>query len=186
MSDVPQEIVLDERLAGELRRRGIEVHAGDRVRLQLVSQQEQNDQEIAAWEAFVGGFTSEESDLAERSEDIPPSPLCFPDQRAVSPPATARAPSKQRSLVSPSVPGGHARTTWKPTPGDQAQKIPDQRRSLPRSAPPWMGGTPAGFRVRPISLASSRVADFPIRARQRMVTGYRVSPVRRTGRADDS
>jgi hypothetical protein len=70
MSDVPQEIVLDERLAGQLRRRGIQVHAGDRVRLQLVSKEEHNDQEIGAWDAFVGGFTSEEPDLAERSEDI--------------------------------------------------------------------------------------------------------------------
>jgi hypothetical protein len=66
MSDVTQELVLDERLAGELQRRGIEVRAGDRVRLQLVSKEEHDDQEIAAWDAFVGGFTSEESDLAER------------------------------------------------------------------------------------------------------------------------
>ena len=70
MSDVTQELVLDERLAGELRRRGFQVHAGDRVRLQLISKEEHNSHEIAALEAFVGSFTSEESDFAERSEDI--------------------------------------------------------------------------------------------------------------------
>ncbi len=84
MSDVTQELVLDERLAGELRRRGIQVHAGNRVRLQLVSKQEHDDHEIAAWEAFVGGFTSGESDLADRSEDILraelPRDLDYPDQ----------------------------------------------------------------------------------------------------------
>jgi hypothetical protein len=70
MSETLHDLVIDERLADELQRRSIPAHAGDRVRLQVVSEQERNNQEVSAWEAFVGSFTSRESDLAERSEDI--------------------------------------------------------------------------------------------------------------------
>jgi hypothetical protein len=69
-ADAPQELVVDGPLADELERRGVHVHAGDRVQLQLVHDQDRTDEQIAAWEAFVGSFTSNEPDLAERSEEI--------------------------------------------------------------------------------------------------------------------
>jgi hypothetical protein len=68
-ADAPQELVVDGALADELERRGVHVHAGDRVQLQLVPEQ-RTDEQIAAWEAFVGSFTSGDPDLAERSEEI--------------------------------------------------------------------------------------------------------------------
>ena len=46
------------------------VHAGDRVQLQHVPELERTDEQTAAWEAFVGSFTSGDPDLAERSEEI--------------------------------------------------------------------------------------------------------------------
>ena len=69
-ADAPQELVVDGPLADELERRGVHVHAGDRVQLQLVPELERTDEQAAAWEAFVGSFTSNEPDLAERSEGI--------------------------------------------------------------------------------------------------------------------
>jgi hypothetical protein len=69
-ADAPQELVVDGPLADELERRGVHVHAGDRVQLQLVPELERTDEQAAAWEAFVGSFTSNERDLAERSEEI--------------------------------------------------------------------------------------------------------------------
>jgi hypothetical protein len=69
MSD-SHELVLDEALADELTRRGVNVRAGDRVQLQLVSDQEGTSKRAAAWDAFVGSFTSADPDLAERSEEI--------------------------------------------------------------------------------------------------------------------
>jgi len=69
-ADAPQELVVDGPLADELERRGVHVHAGDRVQLQLVSEPERTDEQSAAWNAFVGSFTSNEPDLAERSEEI--------------------------------------------------------------------------------------------------------------------
>ena len=69
-ADAPQELVVDGPLADELERRGVHVHAGDRVQLQLVPELERTDEQVAAWEAFVGSFTSNEPDLAERSEEI--------------------------------------------------------------------------------------------------------------------
>jgi hypothetical protein len=69
-ADAPQELVVDGPLADELERRGVHVHAGDRVQLQLVPELERTDEQTAAWEAFVGSFTSNEPDLAERSEEI--------------------------------------------------------------------------------------------------------------------
>ena len=69
-ADAPQELVVDGPLADELERRGVHVHAGDRVQLQLVPELERTDEQAAAWEAFVGSFTSNEPDLAERSEEI--------------------------------------------------------------------------------------------------------------------
>jgi hypothetical protein len=57
-------------LADELVRRGVQVRIGDRVQLQLVRKQDQEDERTAAWDAFVGNFTSSEPDLAERTEEI--------------------------------------------------------------------------------------------------------------------
>jgi hypothetical protein len=69
-AEEPQELVVDGPLADELERRGVHLHAGDRVKLQLVHDQERTDEQTAAWEAFVGSFTSDEPDLAERTEEI--------------------------------------------------------------------------------------------------------------------
>ena len=69
-ADAPQELVVDGPLADELERRGVHVHAGDRVQLQLVPELERTDEQTAAWEAFVGSFTSGEPEFAERSEEI--------------------------------------------------------------------------------------------------------------------
>jgi hypothetical protein len=69
-ADAPQELVVDGPLASELERRGVHVNAGDRVQLQLVPELERTDEQTAAWEAFVGSFTSNEPDLAERTEEI--------------------------------------------------------------------------------------------------------------------
>jgi hypothetical protein len=63
MSDAPQEIVLDERLAAS------SGEEGSKCAPAIVFAYS-SFQEIAAWEAFVGSFTSEESDLAERSREI--------------------------------------------------------------------------------------------------------------------
>jgi hypothetical protein len=57
-------------LANELERRGVHVHAGDRVQLQLVPEPEPSEEQTAAWEAFVGSFTTGDPDFAERSEEI--------------------------------------------------------------------------------------------------------------------
>ena len=51
-------------------RRGVQVRIGDRVQLQLFRKQDQEDERTAAWDAFVGSFTSSEPDLAERTEEI--------------------------------------------------------------------------------------------------------------------
>ena len=64
-ADAPQELVVDGPLADELERRGVHVRAGDRVQLQLVPELERTDDQAAAWEVFVGSFTSDEPDLAE-------------------------------------------------------------------------------------------------------------------------
>ncbi len=69
-ADAPQEIVVDGALANELERRGVHVHAGDRVQLQLVRDHEPTSRRSAAWNDFVGRFTSRDPHLAERSEDI--------------------------------------------------------------------------------------------------------------------
>jgi hypothetical protein len=69
-ADAPQEIVVDGPLADELERRGVHVHAGDRVQLQLVPEPERSEEQTAAWEAFVGSFTTGDPDFAERSEEI--------------------------------------------------------------------------------------------------------------------
>ena len=69
-ADAPQELVVDGPLADELERRGVHVHAGDRVQLQLVPELEKTDEQTAAWDAFVGSFTSGDPDFAERSEEI--------------------------------------------------------------------------------------------------------------------
>jgi len=69
MSD-HDELVVDIVLADELVRRGVQVRIGDRVQLQLVRKQDQVDERTAAWDAFVGSFTSSEPDLAERTEEI--------------------------------------------------------------------------------------------------------------------
>ena len=69
MSD-HDELVVDIVLADELVRRGVQVRIGDRVQLQLVRKQDQEDERTAAWDAFVGSFTSSEPDLAERTEEI--------------------------------------------------------------------------------------------------------------------
>jgi hypothetical protein len=72
-ADTPQELVVDGPLASELERRGVHVHAGDRVQLQLVPEHErtdETDEQTAAWEAFVGSFTSGDPDFAEQSEEI--------------------------------------------------------------------------------------------------------------------
>jgi hypothetical protein len=70
VADAPQEIVVDGPLADELERRGVHVHAGDRVQVQLVPEPEGSDEQTAAWEAFVGSFTTEHPDFAERSEEM--------------------------------------------------------------------------------------------------------------------
>jgi hypothetical protein len=69
-AEEPQELVVDGPLADELERRGVHVHAGDRVQLQLVHDQERTGEQTAAWDAFVGSFTSGDPDFAERSEEI--------------------------------------------------------------------------------------------------------------------
>jgi hypothetical protein len=69
-ADIPHELVVDGPLADELERRGVHVQAGDRVRLELVGEVAQADEQTAAWEAFVGSFTTGEPDFAERSEEI--------------------------------------------------------------------------------------------------------------------
>jgi hypothetical protein len=69
MSD-HDELVVDIVLADELVRRGVQVRIGDRVQLQLVRKQDQEDERTAAWDAFVASFTSSEPDLAERTEEI--------------------------------------------------------------------------------------------------------------------
>ena len=69
-ADVPQELVVDGPLADELDRRGLHVHAGDRVRLHLVHDQERTDEQTVAWEAFFGSFSSGDPHNAERSEEI--------------------------------------------------------------------------------------------------------------------
>jgi hypothetical protein len=48
----------------------VHVHAGDRMQLQLVPELEEPDGQTAAWDAFVGSFTSGDPDFAERSEEI--------------------------------------------------------------------------------------------------------------------
>lgn len=67
------EHVVGSVLADELVRRGVQVRIGDRVQLQLVRKQDQEDERTAAWGAFVGSFTSSEPDLAERTEEILPA-----------------------------------------------------------------------------------------------------------------
>ena len=52
MSD-HDELVVDRVLADELVRRGVQVRIGDRVQLQLVRKQDQEDERTAAWDAFV-------------------------------------------------------------------------------------------------------------------------------------
>jgi hypothetical protein len=69
-ADAPQELVVDGALADELERRGVHVHPGDRVQLQLVPEHQGISKRSAAWKAFVGGFTSSDPHLAERSEEI--------------------------------------------------------------------------------------------------------------------
>jgi hypothetical protein len=64
------ELVVDSVWADELVRRSVQVRIGDRVQLQLVRKQDQEDERTAAWDAFVGSFTSSEPDLAERTEEI--------------------------------------------------------------------------------------------------------------------
>ena len=66
----PLEIVVDGLLADELERRGVHVHAGDRVQLQLVPEPERSEEQTAVWEAFVGSFTTGDPDFAERSEEM--------------------------------------------------------------------------------------------------------------------
>jgi len=70
LPDLPHEFVVDAPLADELERRGVHVHAGDRVRLELVSADQRDDDPSEAWAAFVGSFSSGDPDFAERSEDI--------------------------------------------------------------------------------------------------------------------
>jgi len=48
MSD-HDELVVDSVLADELVRRGVQVRIGDRVQLQLVRKQDQEDERTAAW-----------------------------------------------------------------------------------------------------------------------------------------
>lgn len=67
-ADLPYELLVDAPLAEELERHGVHLHAGDRVRLQLVADQESAGDEL--WDAFIGSFESAESDLAERSGEI--------------------------------------------------------------------------------------------------------------------
>ena len=69
-ADAPQELVVDGPVADELERRGVHMHAGDRVQLQLVHDQDRIGEQTAAWAAFVGSLTSNEPDVAERSEEI--------------------------------------------------------------------------------------------------------------------
>lgn len=62
-----QEFVVDEPLAQWLERRGMRgVHAGDRVRLQLI-QGEGSDEPLPA---YFGSFHSGEGDLSERVDEI--------------------------------------------------------------------------------------------------------------------
>jgi hypothetical protein len=65
---VPHEFMIDAPLAEELKRHGVHVHLGDRVRLQLVMEPASGSDEL--WDAFIGSFESDEPNLAERSEEI--------------------------------------------------------------------------------------------------------------------
>jgi hypothetical protein len=67
-ADLPHELLVDAPLAEELERHGVHLHAGDRVRLQLVRDREPAGDEL--WDAFIGSFESAEPDLAEQSEEI--------------------------------------------------------------------------------------------------------------------
>lgn len=69
-ADIPHEVVVDGPLADVLERLGVHVQEGDRVRLELVGEVAQTDEQTAAWEAFVGSFATGEPDFAERSEEI--------------------------------------------------------------------------------------------------------------------
>jgi hypothetical protein len=71
-----QELVVDASLAGELERRGVHVHAGDRVRLELVrgldagTAETESPPRQSGWDAYVGRFSSSEPDLARRAKEI--------------------------------------------------------------------------------------------------------------------
>jgi hypothetical protein len=48
----------------------VHVHAGDSCTTTARSEPERSEEQTAAWEAFVGSFTTGDPDFAERSEEI--------------------------------------------------------------------------------------------------------------------
>jgi hypothetical protein len=67
-----QELVVDASLVEELERRGVHLHAGDRVRLELVSSTDAPDtSRDELWDAFIGsGGDSGDPDLSVKAKEI--------------------------------------------------------------------------------------------------------------------
>jgi hypothetical protein len=67
-----QELVVDASLVEELERRGVHLHAGDRVRLELVSSTNTADTCMdELWDAFIGsGGNSGDPDLSVKAKEI--------------------------------------------------------------------------------------------------------------------
>lgn len=71
-ADIHHELVVDAPLADELVRRGVVVNVGDRVWVMVTVSISHEPAETgdAAWDDFVGSFTTGDPDFAERSEEI--------------------------------------------------------------------------------------------------------------------
>lgn len=72
MSSTAEEFVVDGPLAEQLVRRGVHVHAGDRVRLQLVSPPPSPPVDgDTLWDAFIGSAgTSGDPDLSTKAKEV--------------------------------------------------------------------------------------------------------------------
>jgi hypothetical protein len=68
-ADASSEFVVDAVLATEFERRGIHLHPGDRVKLQLVPPVT-DDAADEAWSAYAGSAESGDPHLAERAKEI--------------------------------------------------------------------------------------------------------------------
>jgi hypothetical protein len=71
VSNIPEEFVVDGQLAEQLVRRGVHVHAGDRVQLQLVSPPSPPADGDPVWDAFIGSAgTSGDPGLSTKAKEI--------------------------------------------------------------------------------------------------------------------